>query len=136
MTECAFCDIVAGGQDAHVFYEDDETVAFLDANPAVHGHSLVIPRTHREDLFDDDGQGAAAVFETVERVASALRSTLALDGVSLFYTTADLVGDVTHAHVHVVPRYEGDDVHLALERNALAEPAADRLDARLRAALE
>lgn len=131
MDDCAFCQVAAGDRDAYVFYEDEETLAFLDANPAVHGHTLVVPKPHHEHLFTADASIAAAVFETLRTVALALHETMDADGVSVFYTSADLVGSMTHAHVHLVPRYVDDDIRLALERKPLDDEAAAELAARV-----
>lgn len=118
MTGCAFCGIAAGDGDAFVLREDDDTVAFLDRNPAVRGHTLVAPRRHVASVFATEAT-AVAVIRAVTRVADALESVLEPDGVSVFFTTADLVGTVTHAHVHVLPRTHGDAVHVALDRRSL-----------------
>jgi histidine triad (HIT) family protein len=135
MAECPFCQIVAGEVDAHRLHEDELTVAFLDENPAARGHLLVVPRAHVQHLFaDDDESVPVAVFRTVHRVATALDRVLEPAGVSLFYTSAELVGSVTHAHVHVVPRYHDDSIHLALEREPLGADA-DALADRIRATL-
>ena len=132
MADCPFCEIVAGTRDAHRVHEGEHTVAFLDDDPAARGHLLVVPRDHREHLFDGDDALVAAVFRTVHRVSLALDRALDPDGVSVFYTTSDLVGSVTHAHVHVVPRYADDDIRLALARQELDEADARELAARLR----
>ena len=132
MADCPFCEIVAGTRDAHRVYEGDRTVAFLDDDPAARGHLLVVPRDHREHLFDGDDGLVSAVFRTVHRVSLTLDRVLAPDGVSVFYTTSHLVGSVTHAHVHVVPRYADDDIRLALARRPLDEADARELAARVR----
>lgn len=131
MAACSFCEIVAGERAAHRLDEDERTVGFLDDNPAARGHLLVVPRAHVEALFGEDETIPTAVFRAVHRLTKALDRTLAPDGVSLFYTTAELVGSVTHAHVHVVPRYEDDAIHLALQRRSLDDDA-DELAARIR----
>lgn len=133
MAQCPFCAIAAGERPAHRLDETDRTLAFLDRNPAVEGHALVVPKRHRAFLFTEDASVATAVFEGVRRLVWALDRTLEPDGVSLFYTSADLVGTVAHAHVHVLPRYDGDDIHLALARGSLDEAAAARLAERVRA---
>ncbi|SER21600.1 HIT family protein [Natrinema salaciae] len=133
--DCEFCRIVAGNRSAHVLHEDEETVAFLDANPAVKGHSLVVPRSHEEDVLTIDEPTSTAVFETVRTVANALERTLEPSGFSVFHTTGPLVGTVDHAHVHLVPRFEGDDVMLSLSRERLDPDDATRLRDRVRAHL-
>lgn len=132
MTTCAFCAILAGDREAHVLYEDEKTAAFLDRNPATEGHTLIVPRQHQTFLFTEEAAIATAIFRTLRRVAMAINQTLEPDGVSLFYTSAELVGEVTHAHVHLVPRYVDDDIHLSLSRHALDEQSAGRLAAEIR----
>lgn len=47
---CIFCEIVTGPAPAHVLWEDETTMAFLDVKPAVDGHMLVIPKAHAADI--------------------------------------------------------------------------------------
>ena len=135
MDECAFCRIAAGEAEAFLLYEDDRTVAFLDRDPATRGHCLVIPRDHRESLFGGGAPPATTVYRTVERVVAAMDRTLEPDGVSVFYTSGDLAGSVTHAHVHVLPRWTDDDITIALGRHPFDAEDADRLAALIREGL-
>lgn len=135
MDHCRFCQIVAGEHDAHVIHADERTVAFLDANPAREGHVLVVPTQHAEDLLLLDSETLTAVWRTARRVARALESVLDPDGFSAFHTTGGLVGTVEHAHLHLVPRDVDDDIHLALDRDALADDSAAQLAERMRDAL-
>jgi histidine triad (HIT) family protein len=131
MKECEFCRVVAGEREVNTLYENESAVAFLDRNPAARGHTLVVPRTHHECLFTGDGSTVTAVFGTVQRVVGGMNRTLNPDGISLFYTSGELVGRVTHAHVHLLPRYADDQVHVSLARGRLDDDA-ERLAARLR----
>lgn len=133
--DCEFCRIAAGEQAAHVLYEDELTLAFLDENPATTGHTLVVPRAHEEEVVTADGSTGAAVFETVRTVATALESVLESDGFSVFHTSGPLVGSVDHAHVHLVPRRTDDDVRLSLSRTPLEPDAAADLTGRVRSTL-
>lgn len=135
MDDCPFCAVASGDRDAHVLYEDDATVAFLDENPATEGHALVVPRTHVEDVLLADGATATAVFETARTVATAMDAALSLDGFSVFHTTGGLVGSVDHAHVHLLPRRAGDGVSLALDRTSLAAQNPEETVQRVRAEL-
>ncbi|WP_440763664.1 HIT family protein [Natronorubrum sp. DTA7] len=130
--DCEFCRIVAGDRPAHVLYEDDRTIAFLDANPAVRGHSLVVPRVHEPELLALEDGTSTAVFESVRAVASALESVLDPDGFSVFHTSGPLVGTVDHAHVHLLPRTADDDVSLSLSRDRLESDDASELATRVR----
>lgn len=136
MGACEFCEIVDGERDAHVITRDSRSIAFLDSQPAVQGHTLVVPTTHRESIFAPNRDLAPALFETAEAVAIAMEQVLDPDGFSLFHTTGDLVGHISHAHVHLLPRYEEDSVHIALPRESLTVPEAGRLAEQLSLEIE
>ncbi|MBZ6495782.1 HIT family protein [Natrinema longum] len=135
MDDCEFCRIVAGERPAHVLYEDERTVAFLDENPAVTGHTLVVPTLHEEGLVTTDESTSMAVFETVRTVGNALKAALEPTGFSVFHTSGPLVGTVDHAHVHLVPRFADDDVTLSLSRDRLDPDEGTRLRDRVRTQL-
>lgn len=135
MAECPFCRIAAGDEPAHVLYRDDDALAFLDENPAIEGHTLVIPVAHRTELITADAPVPGAVFRTVQRVARAIEDALEPDGFSVFHTSGGLVGSVDHAHVHLLPRYEADSISIALSRRPLDATAAAALRAEIKAAL-
>ena len=132
-TDCPFCRIAAGDEDAHVLHRDEWTVAFLDADPAAEGHALVVPAEHVVGLVDMDGSTAAALFSTARAVARAIDRVLEPDGFSVFHTTGTLVGRVEHAHLHLIPRWTADFIHVGLERRPVDDQAAERLAARIRA---
>jgi hypothetical protein len=59
-SECVFCGIVAGVVPSTTIAETERAVAFMDVNPAAHGHALVIPRAHAIDLLDISPEDLAA----------------------------------------------------------------------------
>lgn len=132
MAECAFCQIIAGHRESYMLYEDDTTAAFLDNHPITQGHSLVVPKPHREHLFTEEDSASFAIFETVQRVSLAIDRTLDPDGFSLFYTSGPLVGTVSHAHIHIVPRYDNDTIQLGLARGSLGDESASQFAERVR----
>jgi histidine triad (HIT) family protein len=94
-----------------VVYEDTATMAFLDINPAAEGHTLVVPRVHADDVLDADADTAAAVMRGVREVALLLDRRLDPDGITVFQANRPAGWqDVFHLHVHVVPRWDGDDL--------------------------
>lgn len=127
--DCEFCRIASGDADAYRVYEDESVIAFLDVNPAVQGHVLVAPKRHVEDILTTGV--SEAVFRAADIVAKALQADLGVEGFSLLHTSGPLVGTIDHAHVHLLPRWDEDDVSLALPRESLdperAEPFAERL---------
>ena len=113
MTDCIFCAIVAGNAPAERLFEDESTLAFLDANPATDGHTLVIPKRHAGDLFEIEDEDADALWRSVRRVARGIREALAPDGMNLFQSNGRAAfQSVFHVHVHVVPRWADDGIRL------------------------
>ncbi|MBO0811351.1 MAG: HIT domain-containing protein [Microlunatus sp.] len=108
---CTFCRIASGDPWDQVFYADDDTVAFLDLAPATPGHALVIPRHHAVDIFSISEGDYLAVSKAVHLVARRLEDRLRPDGLSVFQSNRTAGWqDTFHFHVHVVPRYEGDQL--------------------------
>lgn len=107
MTDCLFCDIVAGTVPAHVVLADDITVAFLDSRPVFKGHVLVVPRAHYVTLADLPAGLIGPLFTRVQRVSAAMPAALGAQG--SFVAENNVVSQsVPHLHVHVVPRTKGD----------------------------
>lgn len=104
---CAFCDVVADPALAHVVFEDDSTIAFLDHRPLFKGHTLVIPKQHVETLYDLDTDLLGPYFQTVQVLGQAIQ--LAMDAEGTFIALNNKVSQsVPHLHVHVVPRRRKD----------------------------
>lgn len=134
--ECVFCAIVAGRAESSIVGNDGGAMAFLDLQPAVVGHALVVPRRHAADLADLTPEEGAAVWELGRRVAAAARATGLADGVNLFLADGATAGqEVWHVHLHVLPRTAGDGLRLdgAFRRAERAE--LDATATRLRDAL-
>ncbi|MBX3259694.1 MAG: HIT family protein [Labilithrix sp.] len=104
---CVFCDIVDGKIPAHVVFEDDVALAFLDKTPLFHGHVLVVPRGHVVTLPELDAGVVGPFFERVQAIARAVPGALGAQGT--FVAMNNVVSQsVAHLHVHVVPRTKGD----------------------------
>lgn len=130
--DCVFCRIAAGEADAHRLHETDDVVAFLDVNPAVEGHTLVAPKRHVEDLVLAEPDLSLSVFGAVRTVAQALDVVLGVDAHTLVHTSGHLIGTVDHAHVHLLPRRDDDDVTVGLTRRELDPERGEALAERVR----
>ncbi len=107
--DCIFCAIAAGEQPGHVVYEDDATVAFLDANPLARGHTLVVPRDHHERIQDVPDDVARDVFGTIHRLVPVIEAAVDADATNVGFNNGETAGQVVpHVHGHVIPRFEGD----------------------------
>ena len=107
--DCIFCRIVEGEIPSRSVHEDDDVLAFLDANPLAPGHALVIPKAHRERLNDTSDEESAAVFEVVHELTPRIEAAVDADGSTVAVNNGEAAGqEVPHVHVHVIPRFEDD----------------------------
>jgi len=113
MSECIFCEIVAGRAPCHRVYEDDLVLGFMDAFPVAPGHTLVIPKKHAENLFEIPAECLAAVSRTSQALALGVRKALDPDGVMVMQLNGAAAGQtVFHYHSHLIPRAEGSALSL------------------------
>jgi histidine triad (HIT) family protein len=104
---CIFCEIVAGERSAHLVFSDDEVLAFLDIRPLFWGHTLVVPRPHRETLADLPANEVGPYFSRVQHLAVAVQA--ATDSAGTFVAMNNTISQsVPHLHTHVVPRNPKD----------------------------
>lgn len=107
--DCIFCKIVAGTIPAERVYEDEHTLAFLDAAPVNPGHTLVVPKKHAADVFEIQEDDWKAIMHAARTVAHMLEKALDAHGVNITTNNRPAAGQVVfHSHVHVIPRFEGD----------------------------
>lgn len=127
MSNCAFCDIVAGEAPGSIIYEDSNSLAILTLRPMNRGHSLVMPKKHVVSLSGLSEQMGGHLFKIAMRIAGALRSSdIKCDGVNLWLADGPIAGqEVFHVHLHVLPRFEQDDIRL--EANRL-DPSRTEMD--------
>ena len=86
-------------------------MAFLDQRPVVEGHILVVPRIHARTILDMVPTSAGALMIAATHVARIVHRTLQPDGLTVFQTNEVAGGQsVFHVHLHLVPRWEGDNL--------------------------
>lgn len=123
--QCIFCRLVAGEIPAFRVWEDELSIAFMDIGQVNPGHVLVATRRHAATLLDITPEEAAAVMQTAQRVAQAVRAAFDPPGLTLLQANGR-EGDQTvfHFHLHVVPRHAQDGIALTWPRK---EPPAEVL---------
>lgn len=113
-----FSKIIAKEIPAHFVYEDDLVVAFLDISQATKGHTLVVPKAFYRDIFSVPEDLAAHVFEVAVKVAKALKVAFEPEGINILSNNGETSGQtVFHFHLHLIPRYEKDDVKFSMKNN-------------------
>ncbi len=103
--DCIFCRILEGEIPSIMVYENNQTLAFMDINPANPGHVLVIPRAHYPDVYSITDDWIAAVSQTACKVAKGIREVLNPAGLNLLQCNGKAAAQtVMHFHMHVLPR--------------------------------
>jgi histidine triad (HIT) family protein len=111
--DCLFCKIIAGAIPCFNLYEDGDTLAFMDINPAAEGHALVIPKEHSPDVHGISDAAISSTVITAKKIASAIRKTLSPAGMNLLQCNGPAAAQsVMHFHMHVLPRRDGDELRL------------------------
>ncbi len=127
-----FSKIAAGEIPSYKCAADDEFYAFLDINPLVKGHTLVIPRREVDYFFDMDDDELARYQQFAKRVAQAIRRAFPCRKVAQVV----LGLEVPHAHIHLIPMQSEADVDFRREKLKLTETEfqtiADRIQAEFR----
>lgn len=118
-----FSRIVAGEIPAHKVAETDKYLAFLDVNPVKRGHTLCIPKSEVDYVFDLDDDVYIGLMLFAKQVALGVRSAFPCVRVGVA-----VVGlEVPHAHVHLIPLDSVDDMRFDKPRTppSAAELARD-----------
>ena len=100
MSECIFCKIANGEIPSAALFEDENFRVILDLGPASKGHALILPKAHYADIYE----------------------VLKCDGFNIVQNNGEIAGQtVFHFHMHLIPRYEGDNVALGWKPGSLTE---------------
>jgi len=136
--DCIFCRIAAGKAPASVVYENDLVMAFMDIGQANPGHVLVAPKQHMRDIYELDEELAAEVMRVAVRVAKAVKRQMKPDGLNLLQANERAgLQSVFHFHLHVLPRFWGDEIDVRWPRRPNQPHARlDELAAQIRAGLK
>jgi len=135
MSDCIFCRIIAGEAPCHRVAEDAHTLAFMDVFPVTDGHTLLITKEHAATIFEASETALVAVATNARRIAHAIRTALAPDGLMIFQLNgAAAMQTVFHYHMHLMPRRDGEP--FALHSRVPGDPARlAEIAAQLRAVL-
>lgn len=126
-----FSKIVDGEISAHKVAETTQYLAFLDINPLVEGHVLVIPKIEIDYLFDMDSESYVGLMMFAQIVAVGLKKAIPCNriGVTVMGT------EVPHAHIHLIPMNTMDDMNFSKPKLSLSEEELAATAERIRAQL-
>jgi histidine triad (HIT) family protein len=107
-----FSKIINGEISSHKIAEDENYYAFLDISPQTEGHTLVVPKTEVDYIFDLQPENLSGLVLFSQKVAVAIRKAVPCLRVGV----AVLGLEVPHAHVHLIPMNSMDDMNLARKK--------------------
>ncbi|PKP05827.1 MAG: HIT family protein [Bacteroidetes bacterium HGW-Bacteroidetes-5] len=119
-----FSKIIAGEIPSFKVAESERFYAFLDINPVSKGHTLVVPKSETDYIFDMESEELAAMFAFAQRVAKGIKEVIPCKRVGV----AVLGMEVPHAHIHLIPINSESDMDFRkpkfkLESSEMAEIA-------------
>ena len=107
-----FSKIVKGEIPCYRIAEDEHFLAFLDVNPLVKGHTLVIPKKEQDYLFDIEDESFVDLHLFAKKVAVQLKAKIACKRIGV----AVIGLEVPHAHIHLIPLNTIDDMNFSQEK--------------------
>ncbi|MBC7869021.1 HIT domain-containing protein [Candidatus Saccharibacteria bacterium] len=94
-----FTRIINGEIPCHKIYEDDRVLAFLTTNPVADGHTLVVPKTQVDQIWDLEPNDYDYLWKTAQKIALHLRTVMDVDRVGVVVKGFE----VPHTHIHLIP---------------------------------
>lgn len=132
---CIFCKVANGEIPSATLYEDDDFRIILDLGPASRGHALLLPKEHYENLYMLPDELAAKALPVAKKMITKLTEVLGCDGYNVVQNNGETAGQtVFHFHMHLIPRYKGDQVGLGWKMGELTDEERDDILAKLREA--
>lgn len=111
--DCIFCKIVREEAEADFIFESENFFAIRDVNPVAEGHTLVISKKHFANLLDIPDTLGNEMISLAKKVASQLIKEGKAQGFNLLMNNGEVAGQfVLHAHLHVMPRKQGDGLRV------------------------
>lgn len=103
--QCPFCTL----EPARIIMSNDHAVAIRDGFPVSEGHILIIPKRHIASLFEATFEEQTALLELLGQARQQLQEELKPDGFNIGINDGATAGQtVMHLHIHLIPRYAGD----------------------------
>lgn len=117
MKDCIFCQIVKKELPAYIVYEDELVLAFLDIKPFSVGHTLIIPKKHYPDILTINPNTLTLIAEVSQQLAKKYTKILKADGFNANQASGAIAGqEVGHYHLHLIPRYAGQQEKISYSR--------------------
>ncbi len=137
MENCVFCNLANGIWDSATLYEDENFRVILDLGPASKGHALILPKAHYANIYEIPEELAAKAIVLAKKMAGIMTEALGCDGFNIVQNNGEAAGQtVFHFHMHLIPRYKGDDAGFGWKTKELDEATKEEVLAKVRAKME
>ena len=128
MSDCIFCKIANGEIPSATLYEDEDFRVILDLGPASKGHSLILPKAHAANIYEISDDMAAKAMILAKKMATKMTEALKCDGFNIVQNNGEPAGQtVFHFHMHLIPRYEGDQVGITWKPGTLTDEVKNEI---------
>ena len=135
--DCIFCKIANGAIPSLRIFETPDCLAFLDIGPLAHGHTLVIPKLHFENILDAPPELIGRMTAKFPALARAILRATDATGLNVLQNNGGTSGQVVmHLHFHLIPRREGDGLGYRWNAGKYAARQAESMQADIVAALQ
>lgn len=125
---CIFCKIISGEIPSSTIYEDEDFKVILDVSPASKGHALILPKSHYGDLYELNDELAGKALILAKKMITKMTAILGCDGYNVVQNNGVEAGQtVFHFHMHLIPRYKGDQVGLGWKMGTLEDEIRDEI---------
>lgn len=94
MSDCIFCKIIDGDIPCAKVYEDEHVLAFLDISQVTKGHTLVIPKIHKENIYDMTPEVSNHYFQAIPKIARAIKQEFEPIGLNLLNNNGEKVDNL------------------------------------------
>jgi len=107
---CIFCKLANGDIPTLSLYEDEDFNVIFDAAPATPGHALILPKNHFKNIYDIDEETISKAYRLAKKLAAVMTEVFHADGFNILQNSNECAGQtVFHYHIHLIPRYEGQE---------------------------
>jgi histidine triad (HIT) family protein len=134
---CILCQISNGQAEAGFVYEDEKVFGIMSLDQPNLYKVLIAPRGHIETIYDLSEEQAARIFQAAVKIARAVREASGCEGLNLVQSNGRAAGqDVFHFHMHLIPRFAGDDIILKWQATQTNRNELNRMAEEIRSNLK
>lgn len=120
--KCLGCRLANKEEKVYLIYENTHLSCILDHDPYNTGHVMILPKEHFEEGVDFNEEMNVSVMKAIQLISKTIQALYKPDGITICQN-GGIFSDLAHYHMHVVPRYKGQDfADFYKEEESIDEP--------------